>query len=189
MSMRFFTFQSYPTSRKIAVPSAVSTQYLRSGCAMFYNHLNNLIYRASQSYRFRNIADARLQGIEMRIAAHFAAVLDVDCSLGYLSRDDRSELLMQGIPPLSISTTTTIKLPMDVAIRHEFSYLNDRSTFRPSLSLPAVNLHHVTVSFKPVSSLMLRVRLNNLTDANYEEELGYPAAGRALTVGAEWSPW
>jgi len=48
----------------------------------------------------------------------------------------------------------------------------------PTFILDSYIVHNINIGYQLFEFLKLRAELNNITDVYYEEELGYPSAGR-----------
>jgi len=53
----------------------------------------------------------------------------------------------------------------------------------PTFILDSYIVHNINIGYQLFEFLKLRAELNNITDVYYEEELGYPAAGRVFVAG------
>jgi outer membrane receptor protein involved in Fe transport len=162
-------------------------RYLSLQLAYFYNELTNLIYRASSSYRFQNISNAKLQGIEARSVFYYNRNISAELSYCYLNSPGSSTEILEEVPQNKVRFAVSIITDFRVNVNYEFNYFDERTTYIPSKNLNSYTLHSINVSYQLLDFLKLRAELNNLTDAYYEEELGYPSAGRIFIFGATLS--
>jgi vitamin B12 transporter len=159
-------------------------RYLSLQLAYFYNDLTNLIYRASSSYRFQNISDAKLQGVEARSVFYYNQYISADLSYCYLNSPGSSTEILEEVPQNKIRFALSIITAFQIGLNYEFNYLDERTTYTPAKNLNSYTLHNINISYMLLDFLKLRAELNNMTDAYYEEELGYPSAGRMFIFGA-----
>jgi outer membrane cobalamin receptor len=152
----------------------------------FYNDLSQLIYRESRSYQYRNIGSANLYGWE--IEAKYGRSDRFRAEIGYgriRSSKSASEMLSQ-TPRGTLHFLTTVSTRFGSEVNYRYSHYDRRSTYFPGVSLSAYGVHDLNISQRLTRSLKLRLEASNLTDVNYQEELGYPAPGRQFTLGIMW---
>jgi len=159
-------------------------RYLSLQLAYFYNDLKNMIYRASSSYRFQNIAEAQLQGFEASSVFNYNRYFSADLSYCYLYSPGSSTEILEEVPQNKIRFALSIKTEFRTNLNYEFVFFDERTTYVSSKNLDSYTLHNVNISYLLLDFLKLRAELNNITDAYYEEELGYPSAGRTFIFGA-----
>lgn len=160
-----------------------SERYLSLQLAYFYNDLKNLIYRASSSYRFQNISDAQLQGFEASSVFNYNRYLSADLSYCYLYSPVSSTEILEEVPQNKIRFALRISTGFRANLNYELNYFDERTTYVPSRNLDSYLLHSINISYQLLDFLKLRAELNNITDIYFEEELGYPAAGRTFIFG------
>ncbi|MFO7524723.1 MAG: TonB-dependent receptor [Ignavibacteriaceae bacterium] len=158
-------------------------RYLSVQAAYFYNELKNLIYRASSSYHFQNISEAKLYGIEVSSILNFNRYISTELDYCYLNSPESSDEIFNGVPQNKIYAALRIKTAFRINLNYEFNYFDDRTTYMRYKILDGYPLHNINISYQLFDYLKLRAELNNITDAYYEEELGYPSAGRNFIFG------
>jgi len=141
-------------------------------------------YRASSSYRFHNIDEAQLQGFEASSVFNFNRYFSADLSYCYLYSPGTSTEILEEVPQNKIRFALSIKTEFRTNLNYEFVFFDERTTYVSSKNLDSYTLHNVNISYLLLDFLKLRAELNNITDTNYEEELGYPSAGRTFIFGA-----
>jgi iron complex outermembrane receptor protein len=164
-----------------------NNQYLSLQAAYFYNDLKNLIYRASSSYRYKNISEAALAGIELLSTFSYNQYLSADFSFGYLNSPGSDREILEHIPKKKFRLGFTGKTSFGFQINYELSYFDKRTTYLVTKNLESYMVHNLNISYELTSYLKLRADILNLSDENYEEELGYPAPGRIIIFGASVS--
>lgn len=152
--------------------------------AYFYNNINNRIYRASSSYRFKNISKAILRGIEARTVFNYNQNISVDFSIGYINTPGSEREILEEIPKFKARMALAAKTEFGLQINYEFGYFDERLTYVITKNLESYHVHSLNMSCVLTEYLNLRADIFNITDANYEEELGFPAPGRTIIVGA-----
>ena len=159
-------------------------RYLSLQFAYFYNDLKSMIYRASSSYRYQNIDEAKLNGIEAASVFNFNQYISLELSYCYLNSPDDSQEILEEMPHNKIRFALSVKTEFRTNLNYEFVFFDERTTYVLSKNLDSYSLHNVNISHQLLDFLKLRAELNNITDVYYEEELGYPSAGRMFFVGA-----
>jgi outer membrane cobalamin receptor len=150
---------------------------------LFHNDLKNLIYRESRSYQFRNIGRAKLQGWEAKAEWTFMRVLNGELSYSHVQEADPEKKLLEEVSENTWRLSLLLRTGFGAELNYRYSRLDQRSTYRADFVLPAYSVHDVNVTQKVTNLIRLRFEISNITDSNYEEELGYPAPGRQLAVG------
>jgi outer membrane cobalamin receptor len=168
------------------LPDAFDNASIRIEALMHWSELKDLIYRASSAHRFSNISSARLYGAEFRLTARYHEALEFDLSYDHLLRDTRSVTMLRNVPPRILRVAWQYSIA-GFTLRHEYGSFDTRETLRLEFPLlPSYNTHTAMFSFRLSDALRLRVRAVNLFDSDYQEELGYPAAGRIIIAGMTW---
>ncbi len=95
----------------------VIASYLEAGldCAFFYNSLNDLIYRASNSYRYKNIAEATLKGIELRSTLDFFRLFHADVDWAILAGNGSASEIMQEVSPQTFRVLLSVQTSFGLA--------------------------------------------------------------------------
>jgi len=158
-----------------------------SEIAFFHNELTNLIYRESRSYRFKNIGSATLQGWELRTRFEFSRYLSGDLSYGRIDPGQSSDVLLEEVSPNRVRALLTAEANFGLQVNYEFNYFEERTTYIPNRILPHYEIHHASISQRIGKYLRVHFRVSNLKDADFEDELGYPAPGRQFFAGMTWS--
>ena len=153
-------------------------RYLSLQLAYFYNDLKNMIYRASSSYRFQNISDATLYGIEFKSGFNYNRYLSAELGYAYLDSRDSSQEILEVIPKNKIYFRLSFSTDSRTNLNYELNYYDERTTYVPTFILDSYIVHNINIGYQLFEFLKLRAELNNVTDVYYEEELGYPSAGR-----------
>ncbi len=162
-------------------------RFLSIEIAFFRNDLTDLIYRAARSYRFQNIGDATLQGWELRTQFELSRFVSGDVSYGYIDPNESSTVLLEEVSPNRIRASLTGRTGFGTKMLYELNAFDERSTYIATRDLSAYTIHNVTISQKVAPFLKVYVKANNLADEYYEEELGYPGAGRQFFAGMTWT--
>jgi outer membrane cobalamin receptor len=160
--------------------------YLNPELTFFYNELSQLIYRESSSYRYRNIGSANLYGWE--IGANCGLSERFKAEIGYgilLSSKSANEMLSQ-TPKGTLHFLISVNTRFGLEANYRYSHYDRRSTYLPEVALSAYGVHDLNLSQQLTGSLKLRIEASNLTDTDFQEELGYPAPGRQFTVSVLW---
>jgi outer membrane receptor protein involved in Fe transport len=151
--------------------------------AYFYNDLNNLIYRASSSYRYKNISDAQLQGVEVSSIFRYNQNLSAEISYCRLGSPGSTREIMEEVPANKFCFAISTKTDFNTSLNYELIYFDERTTYVEIKYLDSYMIHSANISQQVFKFLKLRFEASNITDEYYEEELGYPGFGRTFVVG------
>ena len=162
-------------------------RYLSIEIAFFHNELTDLIYRTTRSYRFQNIGDATLQGWELRTRFELSRFVSGDVSYGFMSPEVSSDVLLEEVSPHRIRASLSGKTDFGMEMLYELNAFDKRTTYISTRDLSAYKIHNLTISQRIAAFLKVYVKAYNFTDEYFEEELGYPGAGRQFFVGMIWT--
>jgi len=160
-----------------------NSRYFSLELVFFRNELKNLIYRASKSYRYENIDEATLQGWEAELAWSFSTAVYGEISYGYIKPSESSEILLEEISKNKWHFQITAMTPFGTKFNCEYNYFDERTTYMTDFNLVAYELVNVNLSQELSGFLNVYIKINNLTDEYYQDELGYPAPGRQFIGG------
>lgn len=160
--------------------------YLNPELAFFYNELSHLIYRESSSYQYRNIGSANLYGWEISANCRLAERFKAEIGYGRLQSSKSASEIMSQTPKGTLHFLTSVSTRFGLEVNYRYSHYDRRSTYYPEVALSAYGVHDLNLSQRLTGSLKIRIEASNLTDTNYQEELGYPAPGRQYTVSVLW---
>ncbi len=162
-------------------------RFLSIEVAFFHNELTDLIYRASRSYRFQNIGDATLQGLELRTQFELSRFISGDVSYGFINPEESSEVLLEEVSPHRVRASLSCKTDFRMEMLYELNAFDKRTTYISTRDLSAYRIHNLTISQRIAPFLKVYVKAYNLSDEYFEEELGYPGAGRQFFAGMTWT--
>jgi len=151
--------------------------------AWFYHDMKNLIYRESRSYRYHNICEARSQGVEAHMVVHLSDLLCGEVNYTYIQQVDTSDILMEEVPANRFGVRGTLDTRFGAGISYELNHVGERQTYLASVILPNYLVHNINMRQELGHGLTIRIRIDNVTDVDYAEELGYPSPGRQVTGG------
>lgn len=152
----------------------------------FRSDLTDLIYRPSSSRQYRNILESVLTGVEATLRAGWSDRLTLEAGYVWIDTGASTAEVVEELAPHRLGIAATGETPFGTRIRYDFSAVDGRTTYVPGLALAPYRYHSVTLSQEVAGGLTLRLELFNITDADYEEELGYPAPGREFSAGFDW---
>ena len=161
-------------------------RYASVELAFFHNDLNDVIYRASRSYRYENIGDADLRGVEISAEASISGSIFAQVSYSHLASLESSREMLVEVAPNKWGFLVNARTGFSLEVTYEYGWFDARPTYlseSQGLMLPEYGLHRLNLSYPVSDSLTLRLTINNLTDAYNEDELGYPGPGRQITGG------
>jgi len=97
-------------------------RYLSLQFAYFYNDLKSMIYRASSSYRYQNIDEAKLNGIEAASVFNFNQYISLELSYCYLNSPDDSQEILEEMPHNKIRFALSVKTEFRTNLNYEFVF-------------------------------------------------------------------
>jgi len=171
---------------EVSVDEKSSPRRAALEAAFFHSELRNQIYRASRSNRYENIGSGTLQGWELRGSIQPMKRLSCDLAYARMNPDASTRTLMEEVAPHRWSFRFSAETRFRTRLQYEFQYFDERSSFLPTRSLSAYRLHNLNLEQKAGRHLSIFARVFNLTDSDYQEELGYPAPGRRFAAGVRW---
>lgn len=151
---------------------------LKFALTAFYNDLSDLIYREARSYRFRNIGAANLYGWEIEGQLDLNHVLRASLGFAHLQSSKSASEVMAMNPKNAVQLQLSIAASSAIEMNYEFKCTGRRSTRFPEMNLNSYSLHNLNLSYWMGKAIGVRLELSNLSDRDYQEELGYPAPGR-----------
>ena len=157
--------------------------------AVFDTDYENLI-SFGPTFQFENIAAAKARGVELG-ASRTLRAWQLDASYTWLDTEDEAtgdELLRR--PEHSGSVAVGYHAPSysaQLVITHK-GRRNDVTDLFPfgTVSNDAYTVADVVVHYR-LGALTPYVKLENLSDENYEEVFGYPSGRRRAVVGLRWA--
>lgn len=160
--------------------------HLNLELTFFYNELSQLIFRESRSYQYRNIGSANLYGWELQANCGLSKKFKAEIGYGRLLSSKSTSEIMSETPKGTLHFLTSVSTSFGSEINYRYSHYDSRSTYFPGMTLSAYGVHDLNLSQQLTKSLRLRTEVSNLTDTDYQEELGYSASGRQYTVSVLW---
>jgi vitamin B12 transporter len=155
----------------------------------FWNDLKDLIVYDFASSKTENIGRARTQGVEVGYRQQVLAALALQATYTYLDAVDRTD----GTPlirrPRNTASVTALWQPLPpLSIEVRGLYVGSRPDGDPVTGAPVTDPAHFRLDLFAswrLGNVAPYVRINNLTDASYDEAAGYPAAGIRAAGGVE----
>ncbi len=160
---------------------------LSAEIAFFHNELTDMIYRESKSYPFRNIGKATLQGWELRTRFEFSRNLSGDITYARIEPRHSSDVLLEEAAPNRLRAEVSWVTDFGLEAGYELNYFDKRTTYITDRTLPQYMIHNGNISQRIGKYLRLQLRVFNLFDKDYQEQLGYPGPGRQFFAGMTWS--
>jgi len=155
---------------------------------VFLNLLNDMIDRRFARYTNHD-KNLRNAGVEVAILNRFFDKIDTEHSVCYINLHMNEGFNFIEIPEWSVTNA----LNLDITQRLRFSYSVNWNDWaygvRPNgrlATLPAHTLHNAGLRYKR-SNYRIGFSVTNLFDLDYQQEYGYPSAGRNYSLSLEWS--
>jgi vitamin B12 transporter len=147
----------------------------------FWNDLKDLIVYDFHSSKTENIGSARTQGVEVGYRQQILAPLALQASYTYTDAVDRTNDTPLLRRPKNIASLTVAWQPLPaLSIEVRGLYTGTRADANPITSDPLVDPSYFRLDLFAswqFGTFAPYLRINNLTDASYDEAAGYPAAG------------
>ncbi len=159
---------------------------LSAAAAWFHDDLVDLIDRPARSQRFDNVAEATLSGVEATLSAALGSIAALEVGALWLDRGATTAVMLRGVPPLRVNMALTVRATSGTTARYDVTLQDERTTHVADRRLAAHSLHQASIRQRVSRGLTLHLEVFNLTDLAYEDELGYPAPGRTVSLGLDW---
>jgi vitamin B12 transporter len=155
----------------------------------FWNDLKDLIIYDFATSRTENIGSARTQGVEVGYRQQILEPLALAASYTYLDAIDLTDHRPLIRRPRNTASLTVIVQPLaPLSIEVRGLYVGNRPDGDPVTGLPVTDPSYFRLDLFAswrLGSVAPYLRLNNLTNASYDEAAGYPAAGIRAMGGVE----
>ncbi|MDZ7358927.1 MAG: TonB-dependent receptor [candidate division KSB1 bacterium] len=161
-------------------------RYCSVDLAVFYNKMDNMIYRATRSLRFKNLAQATMQGAEVRFDWSIHRFLGGEFCYSYIDVPRSAPEISDYLPANKLRLMVNLKTDFRTNLNYEMGYVDTRHFYYSSVfavTLPAYFVHNINISYELTKKINMRLEASNLFDAQYEEEFGYPQPGRQIIGG------
>ncbi len=165
-------------------------QYFSMDIAVFYNKMNDLIYRATRSLRYKNISQATMQGLEIRTNWSLNRYIAGEFSYSFIDFPQSALEITDYLPANKVRIGLTGKTGFGTMLNYEAAYFDERQFYYTStymIALPGYFVHNVNIIQELTKNLCFRLEGSNLLDEYYEEEFGYPQPGRQIIGGIRLS--
>ena len=161
------------------------TPQLHAEINLFRNNVNNLIDRKGRSYQYQNLDQVVLQGVEMGWEGNLGKLFSFNLDYAYLDAyDQNSGYWLSYRPAHKLDWNLTYTSSFGLTLYSNGQYVSKRVTPHPeSELLPQYYVINLKISQKLFLRFYPFVEIKNVFDKNYEEEKGFPAAGRAYFLG------
>jgi vitamin B12 transporter len=157
---------------------------------LFATEIDNLIEYDYSAMQNRNIGSARIKGAELVWEQGVFDVVRWIMQGTWLDSEGEDDEPLLRRPVYSASWTLSGSFSDSWSGDATVRWVSPRDdvdpvTFERSEN-PGFTTFDLAVAWRPWTSLSITARAVNLLDADYEEVLGYPAAGRRFIAGLRW---
>jgi iron complex outermembrane recepter protein len=150
----------------------------------FASRVHEMIHRAGRLARYHNIARAKLDGVEItgmispdRWNAHAGITL--------LNARDDDGIALEYRPDWKIDSRIGYRIMTDMSLSVTSRIVGERRT-ETGGTLEPFAVVDAGVVLGETRAVSLTVAVRNILDELYEEEYGYPMAGRVFLLGLDW---
>jgi outer membrane cobalamin receptor len=161
--------------------------YLQASVDFFKNEVKDLIERKGRGYQYINVDQVILQGIESGLQGNIKEELTFQVDYTYLDAyDDKTGYWLSYRPAHKLDLSLSYAPPFGLSVFSSGQYVSKRVTPHPeSELLPHYFVVNLKISQKVKGSFYPFIEIKNLSDANYEEEKGFPTPGRTSLFGVK----
>lgn len=161
----------------------------------FWNDTDDLIDRVSKEDTFYNALTATMKGaesgVEWRSGTRHAnlsiAYLDARASAPTSDDEPAYEQRRRWLPRWKVDYMVEASIVLNVVVNHSGQFVADRVN-TTGVSMPDYYVANLRVSRDIGKPVTVFATLRNVFDRNYEQETGYPMAGRTILIGLETRP-
>jgi outer membrane cobalamin receptor len=158
---------------------------------LFSTRIDNLIDFDFSTWTFGNVSDATMRGVELAWDVPMTSSLMSMLQGTWLDTEDADRLPLLRRPEWSASWT--VHGALWGRLRGDLSviWVGARADVDPvTFGRTELDSHvtgNVSLAYEVVRGLDITLRMQNVTDTDYEEVAGYPSPGRRVTGGLRWS--
>ncbi|MEO8460771.1 MAG: TonB-dependent receptor, partial [Dokdonella sp.] len=154
---------------------------------LYSTRVRNLINFSGPMARAENVADARIDGGELSYDGDLREwSLHADITWQN-SRDESNDQALVRRPKIKFTSATDYRLSARTRIGLEFIYSGKRADVG-AVTLPAYAIVNLRGSLALASDWLLRARIENVTDRDYELVHGYNTPARSGFIEVVWQP-
>lgn len=162
---------------------------------LFWNDTDDLIDRVSKEDTFYNALTATMTGVESgvewrsgtRHANLSIAYLDARASAPTTDDEPALEQRRRWLPRWKVDYVVEAPVILSIVVNHSGQLVADRVN-TTGQSMSDYYVANLRVSREVGKSVTVFAALRNVLDRNYEQETGYPMAGRTILIGVETRP-
>lgn len=147
---------------------------------IYYNMINNLIDKVANTYQ--NFYEIESYGYEAVLKIHYFWDHQIDYSC--VTYSDKSDYGLLEIPENTVNIKESIQLPWNAKFRYDATWKDERKTEMSSVILPPYWVHSLYLDRK-WDRFKLMIGVENIFDANYQEEFGFPGEGLNFVISGE----
>lgn len=151
----------------------------------YYNAVQNLIDEVDG--RYRNVDKVSTYGAEASMLLQPVRSLELDCSYALLETANDTHYKLTESPRNSAELSAVYYFPARISVAISSSYKDYRLSQDAGFANRVLSAYwtHGMVIKKSWKDIRLSLGLENITDTYYEEEYGFPAAGRNFSLQLE----
>ena len=148
------------------------------------NRVHDMIYRSGRLGIYHNIEKASLDGVELS-GTFVVPKFEMFSTLTLLDARDGNGEKLEYRPFWKVDTVLNYKIANDIRL-HLTSRVVGRRWTETDTYLNSYHVENIGVFLWESRSISSSISLKNIFDVNYEEEYGFPMAGRTVWVGMDW---
>jgi len=152
--------------------------------AGFMNRVHDMIYRSGRLGIYHNVEKASLDGVEIS-GTFVLPEFEIFSTLTLLDAHDGNGEKLEYRPSWKVDTGLNCKITGDIRF-HLTSRVVGRRWSELNTYLNSYHAEDIGIFLWESRSISSSISLKNIFDVNYEEEYGFPMAGRTVWLGMDW---
>jgi vitamin B12 transporter len=161
--------------------------------SFFYSDIKDLIERPSRRDAYENLDDVSIEGVEASSGGWSTPWLYTRVSYTYVDAaddlPDGEDRQLRSRPKHTAQAELRVRPVENLLVSLNSIYVNnlyDLDENNAYVKLPSYIVTHAKVAYTLRQDTAVYVSVSNITDTNYEQKLGYPREGRAISIGLEF---
>ncbi len=152
--------------------------------ASFMNRVHDMIYHSGRLGIYHNVEKVSLDGVEIS-GTFVVPKFEMFSTLTLLDARDGKDEKLEYRPSWKIDTVLNYKITGGIRF-HLTSRVVGRRWTETDTYLNSYHVENIGVFLWESRSISPSISLKNIFDVNFEEEYGFPMAGRTIWVGMDW---
>ena len=157
--------------------------------SLYYNIIDGLIDRVNSSH-YQNQSQQQNRGVELSLITKSGKHFTTEHQLNYIDLRMNKHFQFTETPEWSGTNTLSYSFSYPIKLSYHLHWYGDMQSPDNTgklHTLPAKTLHDLSWIWElKLNKYRISASITNITDLNYAEEYGYPAAGIGFSLNIEW---